>query len=116
MERAHGIVLPQVRGVDVGGEGLDIYKFSFPRILKLVNSPVEGLPSKSKNGKAKGTTLCFVNENQWWPYCSMERNRYCGVVSTGYTFRRPESSNIGSRTSSINLQREGFGIGMWILR
>ena len=36
-ERAHGRVFKQVRGVDVGGGGMDIYKVSFHRILKLVD-------------------------------------------------------------------------------
>ena len=42
IERVHGILLPQVRSVDVGGGGLELYKVSFPRILKLVDCPVEG--------------------------------------------------------------------------
>ena len=37
MERAHGRVFPQVRGVDIGGGGLEVYKVSFPQILKLVD-------------------------------------------------------------------------------
>ena len=48
MERAHGRVFPQVRGVDVGGGGLEVYKVSFPWILKLVDCPVEGCPDKAK--------------------------------------------------------------------
>ena len=48
MKRAHGIILPQVRGMDVGGGGMGVYKVSFPRILKLVECPVEGCPSKAK--------------------------------------------------------------------
>ena len=36
MEISHGKVLPQVRGVEVGGGGEEVYKFLFPRILKLV--------------------------------------------------------------------------------
>ena len=47
-ERAHGRVLPQVRGVDVGGGGLEVYKVSFPRIIKSVDCPVERCPSKAK--------------------------------------------------------------------
>ena len=42
MERAHGRVLPQVRGVDVRGGGLEVYKVSLPQILKLVDCPVKG--------------------------------------------------------------------------
>ena len=48
MDRAHGRLLPQVRGVDVGGVGLEIYKVSFPRIIKSVDCPVEGCPAKAK--------------------------------------------------------------------
>ena len=48
MERAHGRVSPKVRGVDVGGGGLEVYKVSFPRILKLVDCPVEGCLAKEK--------------------------------------------------------------------
>ena len=33
-ERAHGRVLPHVRGVDIGGGGLEVYKVLFPRIIK----------------------------------------------------------------------------------
>ena len=46
MERAHGRLFLQVRGVDVGGGGLEVYKMSFPWILKSVDYPVEGCPSK----------------------------------------------------------------------
>ena len=46
MERAQGRVLPQVRGVDVGGLGLEIYKVALPQILNLVDSPVEGCLAK----------------------------------------------------------------------
>ena len=48
MERAHGILFLQVRGVGVGGGGLEVYKVSFPRILKSVDFPVEVCPSKEK--------------------------------------------------------------------
>ena len=37
MERTHGIVFLQVRGGDVGGEGLEVYKVSFPWILNIVD-------------------------------------------------------------------------------
>ena len=40
MERAHGRVLPQVRGVDIRGGGMEVYKESFAQILKLVDFPV----------------------------------------------------------------------------
>ena len=36
MERSHGIVLPQVRGLDVSRGDPYIYKMSFPRIMKSV--------------------------------------------------------------------------------
>ena len=42
MERAHGVVLTQVRGVDIGEGGPEFYKVSFPQILNLVDCPVEG--------------------------------------------------------------------------
>ena len=41
MEIAHGRVLLHMRGMDVGGGGLEVYKVSFPRILKSVDCPVE---------------------------------------------------------------------------
>ena len=56
MERSHGRLLMQVRGVDVGRGGLEVYKVSLPRILMLVECPVEVFPAKEKPlGKAKGT-------------------------------------------------------------
>ena len=48
MEISHGIVLPHVRGVDVGGGGPEIYMVSFPRILKLVECPLEGFLERAK--------------------------------------------------------------------
>ena len=48
MERAHGRVLPQVRGVDVGGGGLEGYKVSLSWILNLVDCLVEGCTAKAK--------------------------------------------------------------------
>ena len=42
MEIAHGRVLLQVRGVDVGGGGLEVYTVSFPWILNLVDCLVKG--------------------------------------------------------------------------
>ena len=54
MKREHGRILPQVRGVDVGGGVMGVYKVSFPRILKLVECPVEGCSSKANSRKAKG--------------------------------------------------------------
>ena len=41
MERPHVRVMPQVRGVDVGGGGMNTYKVLFPRILKSAECPVE---------------------------------------------------------------------------
>ena len=40
--------MPQVRGVDIGGGGPDIYKVSLPRILKSVECPVEGCPERTE--------------------------------------------------------------------
>ena len=48
MEISHVILLTQVRGVGVGGGGLEVYNVSFPWILKLVDCLVEGLPAKEK--------------------------------------------------------------------
>ena len=47
-ERAHGGLLKQVRGMDVGRGGLGVYKVSFPWILKLVEFPVEGCLAKTR--------------------------------------------------------------------
>ena len=41
--------------MDVGGGGLEVYKVSFPWILKPVVFPVEGCPAKEKTRKAKRT-------------------------------------------------------------
>ena len=43
MERSHVRSLPHVRGVDVGGGGLEVYN-----ILKLVECPVDGCLAKEK--------------------------------------------------------------------
>ena len=48
MERSHGIVLPQVREVDIRGGGPEIYKVSLPRILKSVECPLERCPARAK--------------------------------------------------------------------
>ena len=48
MDIAHGKVLPQVRGVDIGGGVLEVYKVSFLRILRSVDCPMEGCLSKAK--------------------------------------------------------------------
>ena len=42
MERSHGIVLHQIRGVDVGKGGLKTYKVLFAHILKSVECQVMG--------------------------------------------------------------------------
>ena len=55
MERSHGIVMPQVRGLDIGGRGPYIYKVLFPRILKSVECLVEGCPERSNTpGRMRG--------------------------------------------------------------
>ena len=48
MERSHRIVLPQNRGVDVDGGGLETYRVSFPRLLKLVACLIDGSPERMK--------------------------------------------------------------------
>ena len=48
MERAHGRVLLQLRGLDVWVVGMEIYRVSFTWILKSVDCPVEGCPDKAK--------------------------------------------------------------------
>ena len=48
-ERACVRLFPQMWDVDVGGGGLEVYKVSFPRILKSVDSLVEVYPAKPKN-------------------------------------------------------------------
>ena len=48
MDISHGRVLPQVRGVDVGGGVPEVYKVSFPQILKSVDCQVEGCPGRAK--------------------------------------------------------------------
>ena len=48
MKISHGRVLPQVRGVNVRGGRMEVYKVSFPRILNLMECPVEGCPDKAK--------------------------------------------------------------------
>ena len=37
MERAHGIVLPQLRGVIIGGGVMEVYTVSLPWILKSID-------------------------------------------------------------------------------
>ena len=44
-ESLHGICVPQIRGVNEGGEGPRTYVVSFPRILQLVRCPVPGYPA-----------------------------------------------------------------------
>ena len=59
MERSHGIVLTRVREVEVGGGGPETYKVSFPRILKLVECPMEGCPARGKNSRINaGSQRC----------------------------------------------------------
>ena len=41
MEITHGTVFTQVRGVDIEGGGLGVYTVLLPKILKLVDCPVE---------------------------------------------------------------------------
>ena len=48
MEKAHGKLFPQVRGVGVMVGGLEVYKVSFPRIINLVEYLVEGCLAMKK--------------------------------------------------------------------
>ena len=48
LDRSHGLVLPQVRGVYIGGGGSDIYKVLLPQILKSVECLVKGYPERAK--------------------------------------------------------------------
>ena len=45
--QSNGVILPQTRGVHVGGGGATTYVVSFPRILKLVECPVIGCTAKA---------------------------------------------------------------------
>ena len=49
MERAHGIVMPYIRGVEIGGGGPETYVVSYPRVLKSVECPVYGCLSMANN-------------------------------------------------------------------
>ena len=49
MESSHGIVLPHNRGVEICGGGSKTNRVSFTWVLKLVDFPVEILPSRSNN-------------------------------------------------------------------
>ena len=51
IERSHGIVLPNIRGVDIGGGGPETYKVLFPRIFEVSGMPGRVLP---RNGKHSG--------------------------------------------------------------
>ena len=61
MERAHGRVLSQVRGVDVGEGGMEVYKVSFPWILKAVYCQVEGCPDKAKTPRRLREPFMFLH-------------------------------------------------------
>ena len=62
MDIFDGRVFPQVRGVDVGGGGLEVYRVSFPRIIKSVECPMEGCPTRSKNPGMLRENIMF---QQW---------------------------------------------------
>ena len=49
MQRSNGRLLPHVRGVYVGGGGLEVYNVFFLRIIKSVECLVEGCPARAKN-------------------------------------------------------------------
>ena len=46
MDRLHGILMPKIRGLVIGGGDLDTYKVLFLWILKSVGCPVEGCPER----------------------------------------------------------------------
>ena len=49
MEIAHGIVLTQTRGVDVGGWGPEKCVLSFPRVLNSVACPLDRCLTRANN-------------------------------------------------------------------
>ena len=57
----------QARGVDVGEGCPEVYKVLFPRILKSVDCPVEGLASKAQTLLQDGhlTTMLFEIGRAW---------------------------------------------------
>ena len=112
IERAHGRVLPQVRGVDVRGGGLEVYKVSFPWILKSVDCLVEGCPDKAKSPGRLRENLCFVIINQMWPSCRRHWNHYRSMISSGCICRCIECLNVVSWKSSINQRIDGSGGGI----
>ena len=58
MDQSHGVSPTQTRGVDVGGRGATTYVGSFPRILKLVESPVPGCTEKAHiSGRMRGNFM-----------------------------------------------------------
>ena len=59
MERSHVIVMPQNRGVDVGGGGPEIYVVYFPRILKSVECPLEGCTARRTTQGGLGSPSCI---------------------------------------------------------
>ena len=59
MERLHGRVFLQVQGVDVEVGGLEVYKVSFPRILKFVECLVKGCPARGKNPRRLRENFMF---------------------------------------------------------
>ena len=88
MERTYDKLFPQLRSVDVRGGGLEVYKVSFPWILKSVDCLVEGCPDKAKSPGRLRENLCFVIINQMWPSCRRHWNRYRGVISARCICRR----------------------------
>ena len=49
MERTHGIVLTQTRGVDARRGGMETYRVYFPRVLKSVAYLAEGFSARVNN-------------------------------------------------------------------
>ena len=105
MKRSHNIVLPNNRGVDVRGEGLETYVVSFLRILKLVECPVEVCTARKdtperlrehfmyRHWKAK---LAILQEG---PHC------HRGVISTICTYHKIGCLRIGIRISATRRLR-----------
>ena len=85
IEISHGIVLPQIRDVDIGGGGLQTYVVSFPQILNMVEFPVEGCPARENN-------LARLHENSMYRHWKLKvviiQEGPNHVINVGYTRTR----------------------------